>query len=439
VTLCLLLAGLASAQLYDVHECGGVAVNWAKQRIAAIDPADARAAERFERLLDLYWTDPAGRWCSATGARDTGWGREKGLAYFALYDLGRTYRELERAGVRFSARQREKLDAVLRIATEEAAGGTYYYFGVCNLYRGRVNRDNSCGEDDMSIAKFLAMVRNLFPAIAARCGGEAAVETQERRFFDKAFSSDYRHGGGLCVIRGELTLPNHGGPSWPYAAINLISANNARDTYLLAGKPLPAWYRHPNVVALFAGLQAHALPDGSAFTDDCTLNRGSAVPCNDPGLMDAEPMMVPAGRFVRAVFGDAGFLPGLFTFERCDEAAIGSLDRINQYCNWNPGTLPLGVVASAAPGSALELRWTAMDGARAFDVWLAGRRVAAALRRTDYIAARPPCNRPLLYAVYARGAKGRTLGGEWGLATTHCTPSREGDGPWDRSRRSHTR
>ena len=418
--VCALAASAASGQLYDRLECGGVAVNWAKEEISKIEPSDPREAARLERIVDLFWTDPEGRWCSSTGERNTGWGDKKGLAYFALYDLGRVYRELEWSGVRFSRAQRKKIEGLLASATRAAADGTYYYFGKCNLWAGRINIDNTCGEDDMSIAKFLAMIHNLYPEIARQCGGTTAVAVLERRFFEKAFSSDYEHGGGLLVIRGELTLPNHGGPSWPYAAINLIGANNARDTYLLAGNPLPDWYLNPNALALFARLQLRAHADGSAFTDDCVSNRGKVEPCNDPGLMNAVPTMLPAGRFIRAVFGDNAFAPGRYTFETCDPAVMPSGDRLDEYCAWNPGVLPLGVIASARSRSTLELRWTPTPGATAFDVWLLGALVAGGDAHASYTAKAVSCGAPVPYGVIARDERRRTLGGQWGEATIEC-------------------
>jgi len=420
--LCVLAAQAASAQLYDPHECGSDAVNWAKARISALDPADPGVAAEFETLLDLYWTDPEDRWCSPTGLPNTGWGHDKGLMYFALYDLGRVWRELEWSGVRFSDAQTAKMQAVLLDATEAAAGGTYYYFGKCNLYAGKVNTDNSCSEDDMSISKFLALAHNLFPEVAELAGGGAAVSALERRFFEKAYSTDYEHGGGLLVVDGEVTLPNHGGPSYPYAAVNIIGANNARDTYLIAGNGLPEWYRHPNIEALFRGLQMRALPDGSAFADNCVLNSGAVVSCDDPEGMDAVPGMLPAGRFVRAVFGEEAFTGGLYPFERCDTGALPLPDRLNQYCGWNPGTLPLDVLVVAGSPSAMDLRWLPAEGAVGYDVWWLGARAAEATAATEYAVTDVPCGTPLGYAVFARGTRGRTLGGAWGTTEVVCAP-----------------
>jgi len=420
--LCALAPAWASCQLYDYHECGSDPVNWAKAEISALDPADPAAAARFEELLDLYWTDPGNRWCSPTGAANTGWGHDKGLMYFALYDAGRVWRELERSGVRFTEAQAAKLRAVFLDALAEAAGGTYYYFGKCNLFAGRVNFDNSCAEDDAAISKFVAVVRNLFPELAAEAGGDGALAALERRFFEKAYSTDYEHGGGLLVVDGEVTLPNHGGPSYPYAAVNIIGANNARDAYLLAGNGLPEWYRHPNLGALFRGLQTRALSDGSAFTDNCFLNSGSVVSCGDPGGMNAAPGMLPAGRFVRAVFGEEAFTGGLYTFERCDTDDLPLPDRLNQYCAWNPGTLRLGVLPVAGSPWVIDVRWLAAEGAAGYDLWWLGARVAAGLTDTSHAITEVPCGVPLGYAVFARGARGRTLGGEWGATEVVCSP-----------------
>ncbi len=421
--LCLFAAHGTECQLYDAHECGSPPVNWAKAQISALDPADPQAADRFEQLLDLYWTDPWDRWCSPTGQANTGWGHDKGLMYFALYDLGRVYRELEWSGVAFSADQTRKLQAVFADAVQLAASGTYYYYGKCNLYGGKVNIDNSCGEDDESISKFLAMIHNLFPEMAQSAGGGSAVASLERAFFEKAFSTDYEHGGGLLVADGEVTFPNHGGASWPYAGINLIGANGARDTYLIAGNPFPDWYGDANARELFGGLQRHAMPDGSAFTANCVLNNGTAVACDDPGIMNAVPGMVPAGRFVRAAFGDGAFAPGLYTFERCDLAAISLPDRVNEYCSWNPGTVPLEVLTAASSPSVMDLRWLGADGAHGYEVWWLGARVATGITDTSYAFESVPCGTPLEYAVFARGDRGRTLGGEWGTTSVECTPS----------------
>ncbi len=410
------------AQLYDAHECGSDPVNWVKAEISALDPADVGVAARFERLVDLYWADPAGRWRSPTGAPDTGWGHDKGLMYFALYDAAMVYRELEWSGVVFSDAQTRKFEEILLDAGRAAANGTFYYFGKCNLYGGRVNIDNSCAEDDESISKFLAALHNVFPRVAERLGGADTVAALERRFLERAFSTDYENGGGLLIIDGEIVLPNHGGRSDPYAGVNLIGLNNARDTYLLAGNPLPAWYAHPNALVLFRALQTKALPDGSAFTDDCVLNNGRLVPCNDPGGLNAVPAMLPAGRFVRAVFGDAAFAPGLFTFEECALAEIAGADRANQYCTWNPGVLPLAVLAIPAAPSLIDIRWLPVDGARAYDVWGPAGRVATARPDTDFTFVEATCGDPFRYAVYARGDRGRVLGGSWGSTLMECAP-----------------
>lgn len=419
--LCLLAAAAARGQLYDAHECGSPPVNWAKAEISALDPADPEVAGKLEQLLDLYWTDPGDRWCSPTGLANTGWGHDKGLMYFPLYDLGRVYRELEWSGVRFSDTQVAKLGDVLLDAARVASDGTFYYFGKCNLYGGRVNIDNSCGEDDESISRFFALLRNLFPEVAARAGGADALAALERAFFEKAFSIDYEHGGGLLVVDGEVTFPNHGGANWPYAGVTLIALNGARDTYLIAGNPFPDWYANPVALALFRGLQAHAFPDGSAFTDNCVLNNGTAVPCSDPGNMDAVPGMIPAGRFIRAAFGDGAFVPGLYTFERCDLAALPRTDRANEYCAWNPGTLPLGLLTAASAPSLLDLRWLEAADALGYEVWWLGERVATGVTGTDITFENVPCGMPLAYAVFARGVRGRTLGGAWGTTTAECS------------------
>ena len=420
--LCIVAAGAASGQLYDAHECGSDPVNWAKAQLSALDPTDPQVAARFEELLDLYWTDPGNRWCSPTGRANTGWGHDKGLMYFALYDAGRVYLELERSGVRFSDAQTGKFRDVLLDAIHAAENGTYFYFGKCNLYGGKVNIDNSCAEDDVSISKFMALVHNLFPDVESQAGGDNVLASLERSFFEKAFSTDYEHGGGLLVVGGEITLPNHGGPSWPYAAVNLIGANNARDAYLQGGNRVPEWYRNPNLLALFTALQLRALSDGSAFTDNCVLNSGVVVACNDPEGMNAVPTMLPAGRFVRATFGEQAFVPGLYTFEECGLDEMTSPDRANQYCSWNPGTLGLEILAVAGSPSLMDLRWLDAAGAEAYDVWWLGARVAAGIAGTDFTAYDVPCGTPLSYAVFARGARGRTLGGAWGTTAIDCSP-----------------
>ncbi len=420
--LAMLLAVAAEAQLYDARECGSDPVNWVKAELSAFGPADPDVAASFERLVDLYWADPDNRWCSPTGATGTGWGHDKGLMYFALYDAGLVYWELVWSGVEFSEVQTSKLEGIFLDAGQAAANGSFYYFGKCNLYAGKVNIDNSCAEDDESISKFLAMVHNLFPRVADRLGGDTVVTSLERRFLEKAFSTDYEHGGGLLILDGDVVLPNHGGPNVPYVGVNLIGLNNARDTYLLAGSPVPDWYGHPNALALFRQMQTKALPDGSAFTDDCVLNSGRVVPCNDPGSMNAVPTMLPAGRFVRAVFGDQAFAPGLYTFEECDLSRIADPDRANQYCGWNPGALPLSILAIPSSPALIQIRWLAAEGARHYDVWGQDRRVASGVTGTDYTFQGIPCGIPFSYAVYARNERGRILGGAWGSAQLACAP-----------------
>ncbi len=419
----LMVALPCAAQLYDARECGSDPVNWVKAQFSGLDPADPDVAARFEHLVDLYWEDSAAHWCSPTGAVGTGWGHDKGLMYFALYDAAMIYQELTRSGVVFSPTQTHKFEDILFDGGMEAANGRYYYFGTCNLYEGRVNIDNSCAEDDESISKLLAVIHNLFPRVTERLGGRAAVMALEKSFLEKAFSTDYANGGGLLLIDGEVVLPNHGGRNDPYAAINLIGLNNARDAYLLAGHPLPDWYANPNAAALFRSLQTTALPDGSAFTDDCVRNDGKVVACNDPRNMNAVPTMLPAGRFVRAVFGESAFTPGLFTFEKCDLAVIAQVDRANQYCAWNPGQVPLQLLAITATAT-LEIRWLDVDGAGTYDVWGPSGRVAADVRGREFIFANVPCDTPFTYSVYAFGERGRVLGGAWGSTLFECTTRR---------------
>ena len=71
----------------------------------------------------------------------------------------------------------------------------------------------------------------------------------------------------------------------------------------------------------------------------------------------------------------------------------------------------------------MDLRWLGTEGAEGYDVWWLGSRVAAGVAGTDYTAQDVPCGTPLPYAVFARGARGRTLGGAWGTTEVECSPS----------------
>ena len=104
--------------------------------------------------------------------------------------------------------------------------------------------------------------------------------------------------------------------------------------------------------------------------------------------------MLPAGRFVRAVFGDQAFAPGLYTFEECDLSRIADPDRANQYCGWNPGALPLSILAIPSSPALIQIRWLAAEGARHYDVWGQDRRVASGVTGTDYTFQGIPCGIP---------------------------------------------
>jgi hypothetical protein len=414
---------------YDLAGCGSGPANWVKNEFSALDPADPQAAPKFEGLVDAYWTDPNHQWCSPDGRQGTGWG-QKGLSYFETAACIKTYKKLLGAGVQFSPVQAGKLEAVWVDALKSFRDGKFYYYGPCNGWNGRTNIDDGCGEDDASIIRSIALGWNTFPDATNSVLSDEEILALLKKFFDKLTSTDYANGGDLMTDeQGNVWLPNHGGPNVPYSLIALIEVRQAWLAFIETGKVPPEFLKSDVLLAMFHWCQKHALEDGSAFTSDCYRNsdpQNATLPCNDPGVADAVPTILPGGNYIDPFWGDGGFLPGKFRFTTCDLSLVnkqGNFDegRADEFCRWNPGRINLSLLTVFTPPSFLDLKWLVPDnmGAVTFDVWDLNGRVAQGLGDDAFTFSNMPCG-AFGFSVYVVSG-GQIVGGDWGTTQVNCS------------------
>ena len=296
------------------QRCGAYWTNLIKN-----EAVEATTADEIQELINTYW--------SSGGACDS-WGH-RWLAKWAVFSFGMKASELWDD---LNRDQQEQVEEILLDAIDES---TFFLGFSCGIRKG-----DTCSEDYVSMVIILALVKNLFPHVAQQA---AAIDEFEEKYINLTFSDEH---GYLGLIREqkpwdsevEVKLYNHGEESPVYALCLMTGMNNAIFTYQIANKRAPQYYEHPNQLPLFRWAQSKAAADGSEFLYTCHRVGGKAVSCNDSGISDTNPHVVPGGRFI----GHAASLEGYSFVEFDDSEAAGNYDigRYYFYQTWNPKPYP---------------------------------------------------------------------------------------------------
>lgn len=244
---------------------------------------------------------------------------------------------------------------------------------------------NSCSEDFIGQAmKYSLRSLEIFKDAVQLAGGEKKLAELERKYILLSFTDE---NGNFSLVRQvspidnkeHLLLLNHGMQNPPYAAKLLIHLNNALQTHLEGGRPIPDfYYKDPKITSgikeIFEWLQISALPDGSAFLPTGCLNfRGENGACNDPGFSESIPLFVPGGRVVEILFGRKIFKEGAWPFLEGDSSWNGG-DSSNEgrklaYHTYNPKLLNESLNPRAYFDKAkLIVEWDNFQGATSYDV-----------------------------------------------------------------------
>lgn len=282
-----------------------------------MDAVNAKSADDIIQIANLYWSNWHDQW----------------LNKFALYAFGIQSKQLWN---KLTPEQQDKVKAVIKDGTSE---DNLFIGATCGIEKG-----DSCSEDYISMAMVAAMTKNLYPNIADEIG-LYNVNNLEKKFIEKTFSTN---NGWYGLIKEKLSwddkkyikMYNHGEENPVYAGVVIIGLNNARFTYLMARKPLPSYYRNQNIVYLFQWTQTKVYNDGHMYLDNaCHTVDGNVVPCNDIKVSKAIPKVIPAGRFIKMVFGESAFIYGKYKFLQFNSTGASgnfNLARLYFYNTWNP-------------------------------------------------------------------------------------------------------
>lgn len=289
---------------------------WANRVIT--EAVNAHSASDLMNITDEYWSGWRGEW----------------LNKYAMYAFG------IKAHTMWNSLTTEQQQAVEAVIKDGSTDDTLYIGTTCGLDKG-----DSCSEDYISMAMTAAMTKNLYPQVATQIG-VGKLNSIERAYINKTFSTQ---NGWYGLVREksdwdskvEVKMYNHYEENPVYAGILIMGMNNARYTYLLSGNTLPSYYRNANITPLFHWIQEKAYADGHAYLDDAchTSTDGSVVSCNDHNVAKAVPGIIPAGRYMKAVFGSGAFTPGSYTFIMWNtEGAGGNFNTARSYFYnmWNP-------------------------------------------------------------------------------------------------------
>ena len=296
------------------QRCGSYWTNRIKN-----EAVEATSADEIQDLIDTYWS--SGGFCDSWGHR---W-----LAKWAVFAFGMKASELWDD---LNRDQQKKVEEILLDAIDES---TFFLGFSCGIRKG-----DTCSEDYVSMVIMMALVKNLFPHVAQQAD---AIDEFEEKYINLTFSDEH---GYLGLIREkkpwdseeEVKLYNHGEESPVYALYLMTGMNNAIFTYQIANKRAPQYYEHPNQLPLFRWAQSKASADGSEFLYTCHRVGGEVVSCNDSGISDTNPHVVPGGRFI----GHTASLEGYSFVEFDDSKAAGNYDigRYHFYHAWNPKPYP---------------------------------------------------------------------------------------------------
>jgi len=252
-----------------------------------------------------------------------------------------------------SGLQKEQLG---EIVSNEVKEDTFYLDDNCGTWKG-----NSCSEDFVSFLMTLSAAKNFFPQYL----NVPETSVMEEQYFDYTFSTtlgfyslvmetmpwDTYDDGNLSGMPDYIKMYNHGGESPVYAAIILTGLGNALYPYRLTGNVVPHFYYFPSDTTtsakfLFLWVQHKTAPTGIAFLDACHTVDGDTIPCSDPGIADATPLMFPAGRPLSFLFGivfTQSHIEDYYDFESYNGVKTNNKElgvgRTHFYDVWNPSSI----------------------------------------------------------------------------------------------------
>lgn len=201
---------------------------------------------------------------------------------------------------------------------------------------------NSCSEDFVSFLSLISRVKNFYPQVVERVGANY-LNNLEQKYLHLVFTTD----DGYYSLVHEQTLDgvhtlmhNHGEQSAVYSGALLMYTNLAIESYSLAGNRVPLYFVSSEVVSnvrdMFSWMQTLSTSDGSAFLANCMNYQGNLVSCGDVTVTNAIPQVIPAGRFIHNLFGDGGFIAGMYEYRLFDTSyTAGNVWNRGRQADWN--------------------------------------------------------------------------------------------------------
>ncbi len=202
---------------------------------------------------------------------------------------------------------------------------------------------NSCSEDFVSFLSLISRVKNFYPQVVERVGANY-LDLLEQKYLRLVFTTD---NGYYSLVREQtldgvhVLMHNHGEQSAVYSgAAVMVYTNLAIESYSLAGNRTPLYFQQQevlnNIRDMFSWMQTLSTPDGTAFLNNCMNYQGNLVSCGDVNVTNAIPQVIPAGRLIHNLFGDSGFIPGMYEYRLFDTSYTGgNLWNRGRQADWN--------------------------------------------------------------------------------------------------------
>lgn len=331
------------------NKCGSDSVNY---WINIIPEADVN---KFQDVMDYYYMDNGSPCDSSGNWQNYIWGATWLSKYVTYAVMIRGYELWNQ----LSDMQRSQLGDIIQ---NEIREDTFYLDDNCGTWKG-----NSCSEDFISFAMILAAAHNLYPQYIMDLDKVLQLE-KNYLYYALTVRQDYATTGDSLVYYalvderedwdnyGEfdgglgpasyVKMYNHGQENPVYGGLLIVGVGNILYSYRISGNNPPYFYYNSvvyrGVVQLLWWIQHKTSVDGSHFLNTCHKIDGTLVPCNDAGVANAIPGIIPAGRAAELLYGivvTKSDLEYFYDFEKFDSTFDGgnmNLGRRYFYNVWNP-------------------------------------------------------------------------------------------------------